>query len=74
LKDKENSKSHNSGKIKQYVSKLKIKIMSVWEILKHKIIPAIFISIIYYVIWFIIFIIIPQIMKYGIKMATKGQT
>ena len=72
LKDKENSKSQNTGKVQNYITKTKIQIISIWETLRHKIIPAIFISIIYYVIWIIIFKIIPQIMKYGINMATKG--
>ena len=78
LKDKENSKSNggsNSAIVNQInasITKTRIQIMSTWETLKHKIIPGIFISIIYYIIWVILFKIIPQIMKYGISMATKG--
>lgn len=74
LKEKENkqlndSNSGGANKLKTSVSKVKVKVLSAWETLKHKIIPAIFISIIYYVIWLIIFKIIPQVLKYGINMA-----
>lgn len=69
LKDKEKSNSQNSNPINQYIVKVRIQVMMIWEKLIHNIIPAIFISIIYYVIWYIIFKIIPGVMKYGINMA-----
>ena len=69
LKDKEHSKTKNSNPVSKYITDVKIKIMTIWEKLKHSIIPAIFVSLIYYVVWIIIFKFIPQIMKYGINMA-----
>lgn len=69
LKDKEKSNSQNSNPVNQYIVKVRIKVMMIWETLRHNIIPAIFVSIIYYVVWYIIFKIIPGVMKYGINMA-----
>jgi hypothetical protein len=69
LKDKENSNSQNSNPVNQYIVKVRIQVMTIWQKLIHNIIPAIFVSIIYYVVWYIIFKIIPGVMKYGINMA-----
>jgi hypothetical protein len=50
---------------------IKAKITVLWEKFKDKIIPALIISFIYYIIWLIFFKIIPTIMKYLINVAQQ---
>ena len=71
LKKKENSqnKSGSPNFFTEYMTKVKTQGMAIFEKFKHNIIPAIFISIIYYITWYVIFKIIPGILKYGINMA-----
>jgi hypothetical protein len=71
LKKKENdkNKSGNQNFFTEYTTKVKTQVMAITEKFKHNIIPAIFISIIYYIVWYVIFKIIPGILKYGINMA-----
>ena len=51
--------------------KAKLKITEMWEEFKDKYIPALIIAFIYYTVWFIIFIIIPPVLKYLINIALK---
>ncbi len=84
LRDAENkklqqNKDNSSGgyfssvtdKLNTYYSNGKIKLLSMWEIFRDKIIPAVIISFIYYIIWYISFVTIPQILKYCINMAMQ---
>jgi hypothetical protein len=75
LQDKQNASGNDpssiQNKLNTYYTNSKIKLLSMWETFRDKIIPAVIISFIYYVIWYIIFIIIPQILKYCINMAMK---
>ena len=50
---------------------IKEKLTVLWEKFKDKVIPALFISFIYYVIWLIFFKIIPTILKYLINVAQQ---
>ena len=50
---------------------IKTKITVLWEKFKDKIIPALVISFIYYIIWFIFFKLIPTILKYLINIAQQ---
>ena len=54
----------------QYL-KIKEKILTLWEKFKDKILPAIIISVIYYVIWLVFFKLIPTILKYLINVAQQ---
>jgi hypothetical protein len=60
LKKKENSqnKSGSPNFFTEYMTKVKTQGMAIFEKFKHNIIPAIFISIIYYISWYVIFKII----------------
>ena len=49
----------------------KAKISELWEKFKDKILPAIILSFIYYIIWLIFFKIIPTILKYLISVAQQ---
>jgi hypothetical protein len=75
LQDKQNASGNDpssiQNKLNTYYTNSKIQLLSMWETFRDKIIPAVIISFIYYVIWYIIFIIIPQILKYCINMAMK---
>jgi hypothetical protein len=75
LQDKQNASGGDSSsiqnKLNTYYTNAKIKLLSMWETFRDKIIPAIVISFIYYVIWYISFVIIPQILKYCINMAMQ---
>jgi hypothetical protein len=50
---------------------IKAKLSEIWEKFKDKIIPALIISFVYYVIWLIFFKIIPVILKYLISVAQQ---
>ena len=47
------------------------KLSALWEKFKDKIIPAIVISFIYYIIWLIFFKLIPTILKYLMNVAQQ---
>jgi hypothetical protein len=49
----------------------KAKLSEMWEKFKDKIIPALIISFVYYIIWLIFFKIIPVILKYLISVAQQ---
>ena len=49
----------------------KAKFSEIWEKFKDKIIPALIISFIYYIIWLIFFKLIPIILKYLINVAQQ---
>jgi hypothetical protein len=49
----------------------KAKFSEIWEKFKDKIIPALIISFVYYIIWLIFFKIIPVILKYLISVAQQ---
>jgi hypothetical protein len=77
-----NKQRKKSKKNKNFLSELsayyeeqyliaKSKISSIWEKFKDKIIPALIISFIYYVIWYIFFKVIPIILKYLINIALQ---
>jgi hypothetical protein len=75
----ENKKSENSNNIfskiqlffKETFLKIKAKLSEIWEKFKDKFIPALVISFVYYVIWFIFFKVIPPILKYLISIAQQ---
>lgn len=69
LNDKEKQQSQNSNPFTAYITKVRTQAMTIWEKLRHNIIPGILMSLIYYVVWYVIFKIIPGILKYGINMA-----
>jgi hypothetical protein len=75
LQDKKDASGGDSSslqnKLNTYYSNAKIKLLSMWETFRDKIIPAVIISLIYYVIWYLSFVIIPQILKYCINMAMQ---
>ncbi len=81
LKDTENTKLQNKNaangsgsfmsKMNTRYSNTKVKILSFWEIFRDKLIPGIFISLIYYSIWFIIFKLLAPMLKYFINMAMQ---
>ena len=50
---------------------IKEKITVLWEKFKDKIIPALVISFIYYIIWLIILKLIPTILKYLVNVAQQ---
>ena len=72
-----NGKKNDSflSKTKSYFDetflKLKAKLSEIWEKFKDKFIPALVISFVYYIIWFIIFKVIPPILKYLISIAQQ---
>ena len=76
---KENKKSGNSNSIfskielffKETFLKIKAKLSEIWEKFKDKIIPALIISFVYYIIWLIFFKFIPTILKYLISVAQQ---
>jgi hypothetical protein len=76
---KENKKSGNSNNIfskielffKETFLKIKAKLSEMWEKFKDKIIPALIISFVYYIIWLIFFKVIPLILKYLISVAQQ---
>ena len=49
----------------------KSKITTIWEKFKDKIVPALIISLIYYVTWLVFFKIIPVVLKYLINVAQQ---
>ena len=51
--------------------KIKAKLSEIWEKFKDKIIPALIISFVYYIIWLIFFKVIPTILKYLISVAQQ---
>ena len=51
--------------------KIKAKLSEIWEKFKDKIIPALIISFVYYIIWLIFFKFIPTILKYLISVAQQ---
>ena len=75
LQDKQNTSGGDSSsiqnKLNTYYTNGKIKLLSMWETFRDKIIPAVVISFIYYIVWYLSFVIIPQILKYCINMAMK---
>jgi hypothetical protein len=54
----------------QYL-KIKTKLIVLWEKFKDKIVPALVISFIYYIIWLIFLKIIPTILKYLVNVAQQ---
>ncbi len=72
---KKANKNGGGGGITLYFNEQYLKITQklkiLWEKFKDKIIPAIIVSFIYYVIWFIFFKVIPPIFKYFISMAQQ---
>ena len=80
--EKINKERKNSKKNKNFLSDLssyyneqylivKSKVKEIWEKFKDKIIPALIISLIYYVIWLVFFKIIPVVLKYLINVAQQ---
>ena len=80
--EKLNNKNKNGKKNDSFLSKtksyfdetflkLKAKLSEIWEKFKDKFIPALVISFVYYIIWFIIFKVIPPILKYLISIAQQ---
>ena len=51
--------------------KIKAKLSEIWEKFKDKIIPALIISFVYFIIWLIFFKVIPPILKYLISVAQQ---
>lgn len=51
--------------------KIKAKLSEIWEKFKDKIIPALIISFVYFIIWLIFFKVIPLILKYLISVAQQ---
>ena len=77
-----NGERKRVGKNKDFISQImlyyneqyliiKAKLTVLWEKFKDKIIPALIISFIYYIIWLIFFKIIPVIFKYLINVAQQ---
>jgi hypothetical protein len=54
----------------QYLN-IKTKLTIIWEKFKDKIVPALVISFIYYIIWLIFFKLIPTILKYLVNIAQQ---
>jgi len=54
----------------QYLN-IKTKLTLIWEKFKDKIVPALVISFIYYIIWLIFFKLIPTILKYLVNVAQQ---
>ena len=54
----------------QYL-KISRQLKVLWEKFKNKILPALIISFIYYIIWFIFFKVIPPVLKYLISIAQQ---
>jgi hypothetical protein len=71
LKHKKDIISQTSLYLNEQFIKIKHRISVLWEKFKEKIIPAIIISFIYYIIWLIFFKIIPTILKYLINVAQQ---
>lgn len=75
LQDKQNASgsdpSSMQNKVNTYYTNGKVKLLSMWEHFRDKFIPVIVISFIYYIVWYVSFVIIPQILKYCINMAMK---
>jgi len=70
-KNNKNFLSELSLYLNEKYSLTKAKIITLWEKFKDKIVPAIVISFIYYVIWVIFFKLIPTVLKYLINVAQK---
>ena len=74
-KNKKKASKDGGGGVSLYFNEQYLKITQrlkiLWEKFKDKIIPAIIVSFIYYVIWFIFFKVIPPIFKYFISMAQQ---
>ena len=74
-KNKKKANKEGGGGVALYFNEQYLKITQklkiLWEKFKDKIIPAIIVSFIYYVIWFIFFKVIPPIFKYFISMAQQ---
>ena len=70
-KNNKNFLSELSLYLNEKYSLTKAKIITLWEKFKDKIVPAIVISFIYYIIWVIFFKLIPTILKYLINVAQK---
>jgi hypothetical protein len=76
IENKKLNKNKNFlSKINLYLNEkyiiIKSKLSEMWEKFKDKIIPALVISFVYYVIWFIFFKVIPPILKYLISIAQQ---
>jgi hypothetical protein len=68
----ENKKSGNRNNFfKETALKIESKFLELWEKFKDKFIPALIISFIYFIIWFIVFKVIPPILKYLISIAQQ---
>ena len=77
-----NSEKKKLGKNKDFISEMTLyyneqyllimgKLTALWEKFKDKIVPALIMSFIYYVIWFTFFKLIPTILKYLINVAQQ---
>ena len=76
IENKKLNKNNNFlSKINLYLNEkyivIKAKLSEIWEKFKDKIIPALIISFVYYIIWFIFFKVIPPILKYLISIAQQ---
>ena len=67
----EELKSQTNLYFNEKAIKTKAKLSEIWEKFKDKIIPALIISFVYYIIWLIFFKIIPVILKYLISVAQQ---
>lgn len=71
--NKKLNKKNNKDKYffnEKYI-KIKAKLSEIWEKFKDKIIPALIISFVYFIIWLIFFKLIPTILKYLITVAQQ---
>ena len=77
-----NGEKKKLGKNKDFISEMTLyyneqyllimgKLTALWEKFKDKIVPALIMSFIYYVIWFTFFKLIPTILKYLINVAQQ---
>jgi hypothetical protein len=69
IENKKSGKSNNF--FKETALKIESKFLELWEKFKDKFIPALIISFIYFIIWFIVFKVIPPILKYLISIAQQ---
>lgn len=71
LNSNDNFLSQTNLYFKEKAINTKAKLSEIWEKFKDKIIPALIISFVYYIIWLIFFKIIPVILKYLISVAQQ---
>ena len=71
LKNNDNFISQTTLYFNEQYLNIKTKLTVIWEKFKDKIIPALVISFIYYIIWLIFFKLIPTILKYLVNVAQQ---